>query len=116
MALLAEATLDAPPAASVSLSSEGKILVYGEDDAAIAIAKQLSTRLAVTCLIKSTPDMAPPRLMDVPIFFGKISTAAGHLGSFQVAVDGYAPLQVSSRRGLEAGRETTASNCNSTSY
>lgn len=106
MALLAEATLDAPPATSVSLSSEGNILVYGEDESAIAIAKQLSPRLAVTCLIKSQPDMAPPRLMDVPIFFGKISTATGHLGAFQVTIDGYAPLQVSSRRGLEAGRET----------
>ena len=106
MALLAEATLDAPSASSVSLSSEGNILVYGEDESAIAIAKQLSPRLAVTCLIKSTPDMAPPRLMDVPIFFGKISAATGYLGAFQVTVDGYAPLQVSSRRGLQAGRET----------
>ena len=105
-ALLAEATLDAPPATSVSLSSEGNVLVYGEGESAIAAAKQLAPRLAVTCLIKNTPDMAPPRIMDVPIFFGNISAAAGYLGAFQVTMDNYTPLQVSSRKRLEAGLGT----------
>ena len=105
-ALLAEATLDAPPTTSVSLSSQGNVLVYGDDEAAIAAAKQLAPRLAVTCLIKHKPDIAPPRLMDVPIFFGKISQASGHLGAFHVTVDGYAPLQVSSRTELQSGRRS----------
>ena len=47
-ALLTESTLDAPLATSVSMTSEGSVLVYGDDEIALEIAKQLSSRLNVT--------------------------------------------------------------------
>jgi hypothetical protein len=57
-ALLAEATLDVPPAPSVSLTSEGQCLVYGRDQQALDAARQLAPRLAVTLLLTEPASMA----------------------------------------------------------
>ncbi len=96
-ALIEEATLQAPLAASVSMASAGRVVIFGTDEKTLEIAKQLSSRLDVTCLIKDTSDILPARLMDVPVFAGTIKSATGHLGAFEVTVDDYAPVQVSSR-------------------
>ena len=104
-ALLTEATLDAPLTTSVSMTSEGSALVYGDDETALEIAKQLSSRLNVTCLIRDIKDVMPPRLMDIPVFTGAISSLRGHLGAFEATVDKYAPVQVSSRRTFETGQQ-----------
>ena len=106
-ALLTESTLDAPLATSVSMTSEGSVLVYGDDEIALEIAKQLSSRLNVTCIIKDTKDVMPPRLMDLPVFVGTISSLSGHLGAFEAIVDKYAPVQVSSRTNFEMGQQKT---------
>ena len=106
-ALLTESTLDAPLATSVSMTSEGSVLVYGDDEIALEIAKQLSSRLNVTCIIKDTKDVMPPRLMDLPVFVGTISALSGHLGAFEAIVDKYAPVQVSSRTNFEMGQQKT---------
>ena len=106
-ALLTESTLDAPLATSVSMTSEGSVLVYGDDEIALEIAKQLSSRLNVTCIIKDTTDVMPPRLMDLPVFVGTISSLSGHLGAFEAIVDKYAPVQVSSRTNFEMGQQKT---------
>ena len=106
-ALLTETTLDAPLATSVSMTSEGSVLVYGDDEIALEIAKQLSSRLNVTCIIKDTKDVMPPRLMDLPVFVGTISSLSGHLGAFEAIVDKYAPVQVSSRTNFEMGQQKT---------
>ena len=106
-ALLTESTLDAPLATSVSMTSEGSVLVYGDDEIALEIAKQLSSRLNVTCIIKDTKDVMPPRLMDLPVFDGTISSLSGYLGAFEAIVDKYAPVQVSSRTNFEMGQQKT---------
>ena len=106
-ALLTESTLDAPLATSVSMTSEGSVLVYGDDEIALEIAKQLSSRLNVTCIIKDTKDVMPPRLMDLPVFVGTISSLSGYLGAFEAIVDKYAPVQVSSRTNFEMGQQKT---------
>ena len=106
-ALLTESTLDAPLATSVSMTSEGSVLVYGDDEIALEIAKQLSSRLNVICIIKDTKDVMPPRLMDLPVFVGTISSLSGHLGAFEAIVDKYAPVQVSSRTNFEMGQQKT---------
>src|SRR5690606_7371742 len=54
-ALLAEAALDLPPTATVTIRSEGTCLVYGRDDVALDAARQLAARLDVTLLL-SRPD------------------------------------------------------------
>jgi ferredoxin len=103
-ALLAEATLDVPPTASVSLASEGKCLVYGRDQEALEAARQLAPRLSVTLLLCDPDEVIPPRVVDLPIFRGTITAARGHLGAFELEIDDYAPMTVSSRRTLAFDR------------
>lgn len=112
-ALLAEAALEAPPAPTVSMASEGACLVYGKDGTAIDAARQLLGRLDVTVLLADPDDVAPPRIMDIPIFKGTIAAAHGHLGAFEIVVDAYAPMVVSSRDALsfEAPRDGASSQC-----
>ena len=112
-ALLAEAALDIPASPSVSMNSEGLCLVYGRDESAIEAARQLSARLDVTVVLKEPRDIAPPRVMDVPVFQGRVTAMAGHLGAFEVIVDDYAPAVVSSRGFLrfEGARDGAASTC-----
>ena len=99
-ALLAEASLGTEPAATVSLRSDGAVIVYGVDERAIEAARQLRDRLDVTVLLSAPRDVLPPRIFDVPLFRGTIVKAAGHLGAFDIVVDDYAPALPSSRGAL----------------
>ncbi|MGY0790618.1 4Fe-4S binding protein [Azospirillum argentinense] len=112
-ALLAEAAMDIPPTGTITLASEGTALVYGTDERAIEVARQLSGSLDVTVLLKSPKDVAPPRVMDVPVFKGTIRTAKGWLGNFEIVVDDYAPALPASRAvlGFEQPRHGAASRC-----
>ena len=112
-ALLAEATLTVPPTGSITLKSEGTCLVYGTDERAIEAARQLSSRLDVTVLLKNPKDIMPPRVMDVPVFKGTIRAAKGWLGAFEIVVDDYAYAVPSSRGALafEPARHGASSRC-----
>lgn len=112
-ALLAEAALDSPDVPTVTMKSEGTCLVYGSDEAAIEAARQLASRLDVTVLLTKPDGVLPPRIMDVPIFQGTVVAAQGHLGAFEIVVNGYAPLEVSSRAalGFEDARDNASSTC-----
>jgi ferredoxin len=99
-ALLAEAALEMPPVASVTMKSEGECLIYGRDEQAIEAARQLAARLSVTVVLHEPAEVIPPRLVDVPIFRGRVSGVAGHLGAFEVVLDGFAAMQPSSRQAL----------------
>jgi ferredoxin len=112
-ALLAEAALDLEPTPSVSMQSEGVCLVYGRDEQAIELGRQLSSRLEVTVLLKDPGEVMPPRTMDVPVFKGRVKQAGGHLGGFGVNVDDYAPALPASRAALEfeMGRNNAFSEC-----
>jgi ferredoxin len=103
-ALIQEATLEPPMANSLTMRSEGSVLIYGRDAGALEIAKQIANRLSAVCIIKGNEDIQPPRLMDVPSFVGKIKSANGHLGQFEVLLDDYAPVQVSSQKKFEIGK------------
>ena len=104
-ALIQEATLEPPMASSLTMRSEGSVLVYGKDENALEIAKQIANRLSVVCIIKGNEDIQPPRLMDVPSFVGNVKSASGHLGEFKIIVDDYAAVQVSSREKFEIGKK-----------
>lgn len=99
-ALLAEAALDLEPALTVTMKSQGTLLVIGNDEAAIAAAKQVASRLDATVLLTGKTDAAAPRVMDVAVFKGRIAGASGHLGAFQIAIEDYAPAAPSSRGAL----------------
>lgn len=109
-ALLAEATLDIPSAPSVTMTSEGQCLVYGHGQQAMDAAQQLGARLPVTLLLGDPDDVLPPEVIDMPIFKGRVTEAKGHLGAFQLSVDEFAAMEVSSRQALEfaAGRDGVA--------
>ena len=96
-ALLSAAAVDVPPTPSVTLTSRGRILVYGCDEIALEAARQLATRLDVTLLLDTPEEVAPPMVMDLEICRGHIARASGHLGAFLVAVDGYATADPSAR-------------------
>ncbi len=112
-ALIAEAALDFEPALSVTLKSEGVILVYGSGETAMDAARRLTGRLDVTCLLKDPGDASPPRVADMPVFKGTVRKAVGHLGAFEVTIDGLAPCSPSSRSALafEDGRDGVVSTC-----
>ncbi len=112
-ALLKEATLDTPPPTTIPLTSSGVCLVYGRDETAVAAARQLAGRLDVTLLLTDPEEVVPRHVMDVPVFEGTITSATGHLGAFEIVVDAYAPVSVSSRRGLafEEARSAPVLKC-----
>jgi ferredoxin len=102
-ALVAAASEAAPPAATVTLTSEGVILIYGRDERAIEAAELLKPQLDVTVLIVPPAEIVPPRVDDVPVVKGKIRSVKGHLGAFELTVDAYAQALPSSRRSLAFG-------------
>lgn len=112
-ALLAAAAEVAEPAPMVRLESDGIILVYGRDEAAIEAGDLLKEHLDVTVLIAPPAVIAPPRHSDYPIAKGRISSVKGHLGAFDLVVDEFAEAAPSSRRVLTFGpsRSNARSTC-----
>ncbi|MEZ5933442.1 MAG: 4Fe-4S binding protein [Alphaproteobacteria bacterium] len=102
-ALLAEAALDIPATPSITLESSGQCLVYGSGQQALDTARQLASRLAVTLLFTDAEDALPPGRVDMPIFKGRITGASGHLGSFQLTVDDFSVMGVSSKASIAFG-------------
>lgn len=102
-ALLAEAALEASPAPALTLRSQGRCLVIGRNETALAAAEQLASRLAVTLLLVAETDLLPPAATAFPILAGRVRAAWGHLGAFQVEVLGLAAALPSSRARLTFG-------------
>ena len=112
-ALLAAAAEPVPDTPFISLASEGVILIYGRDERAIEAGNLLKDHLDVTVLITPPADVAPPRATDFPVVKGTIRSAKGHLGAFELTVDGYAQPAPSSRAALSfaAPRDGAVSRC-----
>jgi ferredoxin len=112
-ALLAAAAEIAVPAPMVQLESEGIILIYGRDEAAIEAADLLKEHLDVTVLMTPPAVIAPPRSSDYPIAKGRITSVKGHLGAFELVVDEFADAAPSSRCVLTFGpsRNNARSSC-----
>lgn len=102
-ALLAEAALKAPDVSTVSMESGGICLVYGAGQVALDAARQLNGRMTVSLLLTDLGDLMPLGIMDLMTATGRIASAAGHLGDFEINVNSYAPLNPSSRDQLSFG-------------
>ena len=103
-ALLAMATApDAPPTA-VTYTSDGVTLIYGPATIALEVAAQLKDRLDITVLLSDHAPATPPAVQDFPIRRGRIVSVQGHLGSFEIKLDGYASPAPSSRKVLIFGQ------------
>ncbi|MGE0752673.1 MAG: 4Fe-4S binding protein [Variibacter sp.] len=113
-ALIAAAAVPMPDVAFETLQSEGVVLIYGRDAAAVEAANLLKDHLDVTVMIAQPRDeIAAPRATEFPIVKGTIRAAKGYLGAFEIAVDGYAVPSPSSRGALvfEGVRDGATSHC-----
>lgn len=112
-ALLADAAHSSESAGSISVSSSGQCLVYGAGQQALDAARKLNARIPTTLLLSDAGDVIPPVSADVALFKGKISKAAGHLGAFEIVVDGYAPLMPSAKQSADflMPRDGASSSC-----
>lgn len=96
-ALLAEAAIVPPPVPALTLRSEGRILVYGRGEAALAAARRLAGRLSPTLLLADPEDALPPAVVAFPILGGRITRLEGHLGAFRATVAEAAVVAPSAR-------------------
>jgi ferredoxin len=112
-ALIAAAGEPMPDTPFVELASDGVILIYADDDRGIEAASLLKDHLDVTVLIRRAADIAPPRVTDFPIVKGRIRSAKGYLGAFEIVVDDYAVPSPSSRAtfAFGPGRDGAVSLC-----
>ncbi|CAN1538512.1 4Fe-4S ferredoxin-type, iron-sulphur binding domain containing protein [Rhabdaerophilaceae bacterium] len=112
-ALLAAGRLPPPALPFLSLESQGVTLIYGRDEVALAVASELAQTLDITVLLARSEPVTPPRIRDFPIASGVIRQAKGHLGAFDLRIDGFALAVPSSRSVLEFGatRNGAESRC-----
>ena len=96
-ALLAEAAELVAPATTVTTLSQGRCLVLGAGEVAMAAAGQLADRLSVTLLLSDAGDVLPPSRVAFPILAGTVRAASGHLGAFTLEFLGLRAMRVSSR-------------------
>ena len=112
-ALIAAAAEAVPEIPFVELNSEGVTLVYGRDEQTIDAADLLKQHLDVTVLIKPPAALQPPAVTDFPVAKGKIRSAKGHLGAFELTVDEFGQASPSSRGVLVFGptKDGAVSRC-----
>ncbi len=112
-ALLAAAAEPVPDIPYVSLQSEGVVLIYGRDESAVETARLLKDHLDITVLVTPPAAVVPPRATDFPVVKGRIQSAKGYLGAFEIVVDDYATPTPSSRGALNfgPGRTGAKSRC-----
>ncbi|HMA75602.1 MAG TPA: 4Fe-4S dicluster domain-containing protein [Xanthobacteraceae bacterium] len=112
-ALIAAAAEVTPQVPSVTLDSDGVVLICGRDETAIEAANLLKDHLDLTVLIAPPASVMPPRVTEFPVVKGRIRSAKGHLGAFELTIDDYAQPSPSSRDALSfgPGRAGAVSRC-----
>ncbi|MGB0748825.1 MAG: 4Fe-4S dicluster domain-containing protein [Magnetospiraceae bacterium] len=103
-ALIAAALVAVGDTPAVTLTSEGRLLIYGEAGAAITAAEALADELQVTCVVTDgSADHLPPTVSRYPLFQGRMTRLEGTLGRFNAQFAFLAPADVSARKGLSFG-------------
>jgi ferredoxin len=112
-ALIAAAAEPLPEIPFVTLKSEGAALIYGSDARAVEAGELLKAHLDITVLITPPAAVAPPPSSDFPIAKGRIRSAKGYLGAFEITVDDFAQPLPSSLGALSFGpaRDGAMSRC-----
>jgi ferredoxin len=112
-ALLAAAAETLPETPFVALKSDGVVLIYGRDEQAVEAGNLLKEHLDITVLIKPPAAVVPPRVREFPVAKGRVRSAKGHLGAFEITVDDFAQAAPSSRGTLSFGpaRDGAVSRC-----
>lgn len=101
-ALLAEAVRPVEDTPSVTLVSEGRVLVLGKGQSALDAAHRLGAERAATCLLlpDHDRDLVPPSVRALGLFSGKPVKASGYLGAFTISVVNIAGASPSARGAL----------------
>ena len=102
-ALLSAAAVPVSAPTAVTFNSDGVTLIYGPAVIALEAAAALKDRLDITVLISDSGDVTPPATTEFPILRGRIKNVKGHLGAFEIVIDGLSKLKPSSRAKLEFG-------------
>jgi ferredoxin len=112
-ALLAAAAEPVREAPHVALESEGVVLILGRDERAVEAGELLKGHLDVTVLLRPPAEIVPKRTTDFAVVRGVVRAAKGHLGAFEITVDGFAQPAPSSRVVLAFGpsRDGAVSRC-----
>lgn len=112
-ALMALAQLPAPPEKTMDVSSEGMCLILGSPDIAIPAAEQLAGSLSVTCVVDDEPELAPTGARTFDCHVGRLRSATGAFGAFQVVFDGFRTAKTAGRGalGFSAARDGAKSEC-----
>ena len=112
-ALIAAAQVPAPDIPTVDILSGGVCLVYGPGEAALEVGRMLHGRLNVSVLLTDAGDAAPMGAMDLMIASGVIAGARGHIGDFEINVNGYSPIRPSARAAMDFGlkQDGAAAKC-----
>ena len=100
-ALIAEAALELKPAQAVTMTSDGRAIVYGNGEDTAVAARRLAGRMDVTCVVTPGDDVAPAAMNATPVFQGTALIATGHLGNFEITFKDFAAASPSSRGNLE---------------
>lgn len=112
-ALLAAAAERMPDVPLIDVESGGVVLIYGRGEEAVEAGTLLKEHLDVTVMIEPRAALPPPPVTDFPVIKGKIRTATGHFGGFEVTVDDFALPAPSSRSVFSFGpsRDGAVSRC-----
>src|SRR5258708_7303816 len=102
-ALLAAAAEPVPDVPLIDVESSDVILIYGRGEEAVEAGTLLKEHFDVTVMIEPAAAIAPPRITEFPVVKGKIRTATGHFGAFDVTVDDFAQPAPSSPGVLSFG-------------
>ncbi len=110
-ALLADALLPQPATKTVDVTSEGLCLIIGNGAVAIEAAQMLQDTLGVTVLLTDATDA--PDTRDFDVIRGKIKSASGALGGFDMKIDALQQLEPAGRGAMlfDAPRDGASSMC-----
>lgn len=104
-ALVAAGSVTAPPIPTVSMASEGDLILLGRDQAAVDAARRLSDRLSVRLVLDPREEIVPPDPVPFPIHHGRAVTATGHMGAFRLTLADCAPYEPQGPGGLRFSPE-----------
>jgi ferredoxin len=105
------ASIREPP--ELLLSSNGVVLIYGRDAAAIEAGLLLEPFLDVSVLMRADADPVHTQTLEFPVGRGLIRAAKGHFSAFELIVDSYAAPAVSidGLIAFESAHDNAVSRC-----
>lgn len=95
------------------LSSNGVVLIYGHDEAAIEAGRLLAPFLDVSVLLRADAAPVHTQTLEFPVGRGLIRVAKGHFSAFELIVDAYAAPAVSIDGSIafESAHDDAVSRC-----